>query len=101
AMKFGYESPEAFSKAFRKIHGISPSEAKKHSQALKAYPRLSFQIQVKGDVEMDYKIVEKEAFLIVGKSIRTTTIGGENHQKIAAFWQESNQDGFTEELAKQ
>ncbi|MEK3937425.1 AraC family transcriptional regulator [Sporosarcina sp. FSL W7-1349] len=101
AMKFGYESPESFSKAFRKIHGISPSEAKKHSQALKAYPRLSFQIQVKGDVEMDYKIVEKETFPIVGKGIRTTTIGGENHQKIAEFWQEANQDGFTEELAKQ
>ena len=61
AMKYGYESPESFTKAFRKIHGISPSAAKKNSQSLKAYPKLSFQIQLKGDVEMDYKIVEKEA----------------------------------------
>lgn len=100
AMKYGYESPESFSKAFRKIHGISPSDAKKDSQSLKAYPKLSFQIQIKGDVEMDYKIVEKEAFTVVGKSIRTTTIGGENHRKIAAFWEESNQNGFTGDLAK-
>ncbi|MGN7939534.1 AraC family transcriptional regulator [Virgibacillus sp. 6R] len=100
AMKYGYESPESFSKAFRKIHGISPSDAKKDSQSLKAYPKLSFQIQIKGDVEMDYKIVEKEAFTVVGKSIRTTTIGGENNRKIAAFWEESNQNGFTGELAK-
>lgn len=100
AMKYGYESPESFSKAFRKIHGISPSDAKKDSQSLKAYPKLSFQIQIKGDVEMDYKIVEKEAFTVVGKSIRTTTIGGENNRKIAAFWEESNQNGFTTELAK-
>lgn len=100
AMKYGYESPESFSKAFRKIHGISPSDAKKDSQSLKAYPKLSFQIQIKGDVEMDYKIVEKDAFTVVGKSIRTTTIGGENNRKIAAFWEESNQNGFTNELAK-
>ncbi|GGH75868.1 AraC family transcriptional regulator [Compostibacillus humi] len=100
ALKYGYESPEAFTKAFRKIHGVSPSAAKKNSQSLKAYPKLSFQIQLKGDVEMDYKIVEKEAFTVIGKSIRTTTIGGENHRQIAAFWDESNKNGFTAELAK-
>jgi AraC family transcriptional regulator len=100
AMKYRYESPEAFTKAFRRIHGISPSVAKKHSQFLKAYPKLSFQIQLKGDVEMDYKIVEKNCFTVVGKSIQTTTIGGENHREIAAFWDESNRNGFSRELAK-
>lgn len=100
AMKYGYESPESFAKAFRRIHGISPSDARKSSQTLKAYPRLSFQIQLKGDVEMDYRIVEKEAFTIVGKSIRTSTIGGENNRNIAEFWVEANQNGFARELAK-
>lgn len=100
AMKYRYESPEAFTKAFRRIHGISPSVAKKNSQFLKAYPKLSFQIQLKGDVEMDYKIVEKNCFTVVGKSIQTTTIGGENHREIAAFWDESNRNGFSRELAK-
>ncbi len=100
ALKYGYESPESFTKAFRKIHGISPSSAKKDTQALKAYPRLSFQIQLKGDVEMDYKVIEKKAFKVVGKSIRTSTSRGENNRKIASFWDESNQNGFTAELAK-
>ncbi|MBO1001242.1 AraC family transcriptional regulator [Pseudogracilibacillus auburnensis] len=100
AMKYGYESPEAFTKAFRKIHGINPTVAKKNSQSLKAYPKLSFQIQLKGDVEMDYKIVEKKTFTVVGKSIRTTTLEGENNKRIAAFWNESNENGFTEELAE-
>ncbi|MEN2767571.1 AraC family transcriptional regulator [Ornithinibacillus xuwenensis] len=99
AMKYGYESPEAFTKAFRRIHGISPTAAKKNSQALKAYPKLSFQIQLKGDVEMDYKLVKKEAFTVVGKSIRTSTIGGENNRKIAAYWNESNSNGLSKELA--
>ncbi|MBS4207326.1 AraC family transcriptional regulator [Bacillus sp. FJAT-50079] len=100
AMKYGYESPESFTKAFRKVHGISPSDARKKSTSLKAYPKLSFQIQIKGDVEMDYKIVEKDSLKVIGKSIRTSTIGGENNRKIAAFWMESNQNGFTEHLAK-
>lgn len=100
AMKYGYESPEAFTKAFRRIHAMSPSDAKKNSNFLKAYPKLSFQIQLKGDVEMDYKIMEKDAFTVVGKSIRTSTIGGENSRKIADFWVESNQNGLSRELAK-
>lgn len=100
ALRYGYESPEAFAKAFRRIHGISPSDVKKSSPSLKAYPRLSFQIQLKGDVEMEYKIVEKKAFTVVGKSIRTSTIGGENNRKIADFWVESNGNGFSRELAK-
>lgn len=100
AVKYGYESPESFTKAFRKIHGISPSETKKNSFSLKAYPKLSFQIQIKGDVEMDYKIVEKGDFTVVGKSIQTSIVNGENYRNIAAFWNESNQNGLTRELAK-
>ncbi|MCM2677474.1 AraC family transcriptional regulator [Alkalicoccobacillus plakortidis] len=100
AMRYGYESPEAFTKAFKRIHGINPSEAKKSNRSLKAYPKLSFQIQLKGDVEMDYKLVDKDEFAVVGKSIRTSCIDGENNRNIAGFWNESNQNGFTKELAK-
>lgn len=100
ALKYGYESPEAFTKAFRAIHGVTPSAAKKNSQSLKAYPKLSFQIQIKGDVEMDYKIVGKESFKVIGKSIQTSTLGGENNRKIASFWKEVNSNGFVEELEK-
>lgn len=100
ALKYGYETPESFTKAFRRIHGVSPINARKNVHPLKAYPKLSFQIQLKGDVEMDYRMVKKDAFEVVGKSIRTTLIGGENHQKIPVFWDESNANGFTNKLAK-
>lgn len=98
ALRFGYETPESFSKAFRKIHGINPSAVRQNSQQLKAYPKLSFQIQLKGDVEMDYKIVGKDAFQVVGKGIRTSTVNGENHREIPKFWNESNSNGFVEKL---
>ena len=100
ALKYGYESPESFAKVFRKTHGINPSEVRRHRQSLKAFPKLSFQIQLKGVEEMDYKIIEKEALNVVGKSIRTTTIDGKNHRDIAAFWKESNHNGLSNELAK-
>lgn len=99
AMKYQYDSPESFTKAFQRIHGMTPSAAKKKSQFLKAYPRLSFQIQIKGDVEMEYRIEEKEAFRVIGKSIRTTVIEGKNHRDIAAFWDESNNNGFVKQLS--
>lgn len=66
AMKFNYESPEAFSRAFKKMHGITPISARNKGVTLKAYPRMSFQISIKGDVEMDYRIERKEAFEMFG-----------------------------------
>ncbi|MFD2044260.1 GyrI-like domain-containing protein [Ornithinibacillus salinisoli] len=100
ALKYGYETPESFSKAFRRVHGLSPSTVKNKGQSLKAFPKLSFQIQIKGDVEMDYRIVERKAFRIMGKGIQVTTRDGENLRRIPEFWQETNTSQFGEELEK-
>lgn len=67
ALKYGYESPEAFAKAFQRLHGITPSAAKKKDMKLKSFPRISFQIQIKGVTEMNYRIVEEIATTVVGK----------------------------------
>ncbi len=93
AYSYGYETPEAFTKAFRKMHGISPKAAREPGVSLKAYPKLSFHISVKGDVGMNYKIVEMDGFKIVGKKIKVTTENGENFIRIPKFWDECNQDG--------
>lgn len=53
ALKYGYESPESFTRAFKVIHGISPSAARKKGVILSLYPRISFLITIKGDIEMD------------------------------------------------
>lgn len=47
ALKYGYESPEAFSRAFKTLHGVMPSSARSEGMALKAYPRMSFLISIK------------------------------------------------------
>ncbi|WP_185929552.1 AraC family transcriptional regulator [Paenibacillus popilliae] len=99
AMKYCYDSPESFSKAFRKLHGISPSEARNPGAQLKAFPRLSFHLSLKGDKEVDYKIVQKEAFTVVGKSIQTTTKEGENSIEIPKFWKDSHANGTVAKIA--
>ncbi|WP_042220517.1 AraC family transcriptional regulator [Oceanobacillus manasiensis] len=99
ALKYGYETPESFSKAFRKVHGLSPSSVRKHDRQLKAFPKLSFQIQLKGDEEMDYRIVEKEAFSVIGKSIKTSLVDGQNKIDVPAFWEESLNNGLDDKLA--
>jgi AraC family transcriptional regulator len=66
AIKYGYDSPEAFSRAFKQQHGIIPVSARNHGNTLKAYPRLSFQISIKGDEGMNYRIVQKDAFEMFG-----------------------------------
>jgi AraC-like DNA-binding protein len=55
ALKYGYESPESFTRAFKEIHGISPSAARKKGVQLNLFPRITFLLTVKGDIEMDNK----------------------------------------------
>ncbi|EPZ58959.1 bacterial regulatory helix-turn-helix s, AraC family protein [[Clostridium] sordellii ATCC 9714] len=66
AIRYGYESPTAFNRAFQKIHNVSPSVAQKEGTFLKAYPPISFKITIKGVEEMEYRIVKKEEMRIVG-----------------------------------
>jgi len=59
ALKYGYESPEAFSRAFKNLHDIMPSHAHNEGVTLKSYPQMSFHISIKGDSEMNYRIIDR------------------------------------------
>jgi AraC family transcriptional regulator len=68
ALNFGYDSPNAFTRAFRNVHGVNPSKARAESVRLAAYQRVSFPLQQHDGMAMDYQIVEKPEFQILGKS---------------------------------
>lgn len=86
AMKYGYHSPDAFTKAFQLYHGVTPSESRINGQSLKVYPRVTFQLIVKGGSEMNYRIEEKEAFRIVGLKKRVPIVFHGVNPEIAAMW---------------
>lgn len=66
ALKYRYESAESFSRAFRALHGCLPSKARTENIQLKTYPKITFQLSIHGGTEMKYRMVEKEAFTLIG-----------------------------------
>ncbi|RAL21366.1 AraC family transcriptional regulator [Thermoflavimicrobium daqui] len=87
AMKYGYNSPDSFTRAFQNLHGLTPSEVRNNGQSLKAYPRMTFQLSIKGGAEMNYRLEEKEAFRIVGIKKRVPIIFKGVNPVIASMWE--------------
>jgi AraC family transcriptional regulator len=98
SLRYGYDSPTAFNRAFQAVHGISPSVAQKPDVVLKAFPRVSFQIIIKGVTEMEYRIVKKEAFRIVGVRTQLTKDCEENYEFVPGFWSKTRESGIIEKL---
>lgn len=66
ALKYGYESPDGFAKAFQKFHGILPSEARAQGGNLKSFSRLVLKISLEGGSVMNYRIEEKPEIVLTG-----------------------------------
>lgn len=99
ALKYGYESPTAFNRAFRSVHGIAPSQAKHDGITLKAYLPINFKLIIKGDVEMNFRIEKKEAFRIIGVSTPLQQGDNEKNFKIVPkFWRKSHMKGTVKKL---
>ena len=94
AVKYGYSSPDSFTRAFQSLHGVTPTEARNNGQSLKAFPPMTFQLTIKGGNEMNYRIEEKEAFRIVGMMKRVPIVFSGVNPDIAAMWQSLNPDSI-------
>lgn len=101
AYDYGYSSPEAFSRAFKSVHGVSPALAGKDGNFIKLYMPISFHIEIKGDVSMKYRIEEMEGFKVFGKSITTTSEDGRNFREIPQFWNDVFQSGDFKAMIEQ
>lgn len=98
-LKYGYDSPTAFNRAFKSIHGIAPSKVRESGVILKAYPPISFRITIKGDCEMNYRIEKKDGFRIVGISMPLEKEIEKNFAIVPQMWQRAAIDGTMEKLA--
>lgn len=68
AVKYGYNSPDSFTKAFTRFHGISPSSVRKGGAVIKTFAPLKLEISLKGGYMMNYKIEKKDGFTVIGAS---------------------------------
>ena len=100
ALKYGYDTPESFSRAFTRFHGISPSEAKRGGK-VQIFTPLSVKLTLTGGSKMDYRIEKRDAFQVVCKRKRVGKPQAANATPdITAMWQEYGMDGTMQKLAE-
>ncbi len=98
AFKYGYDSPESFTRAFTKFHGVTPSQVKKGNCKLRSFSPLSVNLILKGGFIMNYKIVKKEAFCVLEKVSRHSVSDEKNKTSIPSFWSACHEDGTVRSL---
>lgn len=91
ALKYGYDSPDSFTRAFTKFHGITPSAAKEAGAKLRDFAPVRINLTLEGGTMMEYKIVEKAAFTLMGRKRKFSN--ETSYQEIPEYWQEHYRDG--------
>ncbi len=86
AVKYGYDSPDSFAKAFQRFHGIMPSQAREPGAPLRSFAPLHIKIKMEGGTMLDYRIVKKAPFTIVG--VKRRFHSDTSYQEIPKFWDE-------------
>lgn len=94
AVKYGYESSDAFCVAFKRMHGIAPATAKQQNIKLKSYPPLSFTLTIKGESEINYRVVEKDSFIATGRIVTSSL----ENNLTPQFWDQCKKDGSIDKL---
>lgn len=91
ALKYGYDSPDSFTRAFTRFHGMTPTAARKEQVILKSFTPLKIKLSLEGGYLMDYKIVKKEVFTVLANAKTFSYEGAKS--TIPQFWQEHFQTG--------
>lgn len=92
AIKYGYDSPDSFTRAFTRFHGVTPNQARRAGAMLKSFAPLKIRFSLEGGYLMDYKIEKKEAFTVLGRSKVFPYEGAKD--QVPLFWNEHFAGGF-------
>ena len=85
ALKYGYETPESFTKAFARFHGATPTQVREGA-AVRSFLPLTIRLSIQGGSQMDYKITPMFPFRVIGfqKEFDYET----SYAQIPKFWDE-------------
>lgn len=86
ALKYGYDSPDSFTKAFTRFHGATPTAIRKDKVTVKSFAPLKIKISLEGGYLMDYRIEKKEEFKVIANA-KTFAYEGAK-EVVPQFWQE-------------
>ena len=100
ALRYGYQSPTAFNRAFQAVHGAAPSAVREPGVSIKSFPPLRFTIMIKGAEEMEYRIEQRESFRIVGVSAPIEKSMEDNFQTVPQLWDRVAADGTMQALCQ-
>lgn len=91
ALDFGYDSPDSFTKAFARFHGVTPAALRKSGGAVRSFAPLQLKITLEGGQSMDCKIMKKDAFTVLcrAKTFRYEDAAGQ----VPGFWDEHFRTG--------
>lgn len=100
ALKYGYETPESFTKAFSRFHGATPKQAKLKDTPLRLFNPLVIKIILEGGTIMDYKISTRQAqrFLAITKAFSNEIMNDESDHSVSDFWSECGNSNLIEPL---
>ena len=100
ALKYGYETPESFTKAFTRFHGIAPKFAREESAKLVLFNPIVIKLTVEGGKSMDYRIVQtkEQKFIALVRSFRNEIINDEENHDIPDFWGECHDKNLVEPI---
>lgn len=94
AYKYGYDTPESFTKAFSRFHGLSPMQLRAQPYKITTFQPLVIEISIKGGNRMDFTVEKREAMKIIG--FKRTFSYDNSYEEIPKFW-----DEFCEKYCKQ
>lgn len=98
ALKYGYDSPESFTRAFTKFHGASPAEVRKTGR-IQSFSRISVKLTLIGGDTVNYRIEKKPALKVLCKRIEVAKpIDDAAVVDIKSFWKKCGEDGTLEKL---
>lgn len=100
ALKYGYDTPESFHKAFTRFHGVTPRLAKKPGSNLKLFNPMVIKIIMEGGKNMEYRLEEtkRKKFIALVRAFSNEIINDDERQDIPEFWDECHKKNLVEPI---
>lgn len=92
AVKYGYGSADAFARAFHNQHGVTPTQVKEIGVPMRTFSPITFRLSISGGTVMEYRIVEKTAFHIVGIHKRVPLLHRGVNPDISVMWESLSEE---------